>query len=197
MKDRAIRCPVASPWRRKALSSCQGHSGQPSMGSVNLPTAARASGNARITACGSGGACHPVPFGECLRPEETMVGGPEQMAADPEEVLCDAVHRREPLELPGGLEAAHLPFALSCRFVRDLGSVVGVRVRELDDRGHHRAAGGSIAGQLVGDQPSRGTALPLQQRAEEADGPTRTWTSSPHCHRSGGPVDWDPRLQRT
>ena len=99
-----------------------------------------------------------------------MVGGPEQVAADPEEILHDAVHRREPLELPGGLEAAHLPFALSCRFVRDLGSVVGVRVRALDDRGHHRAAGGSKAGQLVGDQPSRGTALPLQQRAEEADG---------------------------
>jgi hypothetical protein len=34
---------------------------------------------------------------------------------------------------------------LSRRFVRDLGSVVGVRVRAVDDRGHHRAAGSSFA----------------------------------------------------
>ena len=136
---------------------------------VNLPTAARSSGNARSTARVSGGARHHVPFGERLRPEETIVGGPEQMAADPEEILHDAVDRREALELPRGREAAHLPFALLRRFVRDLSSVVGVRVRAMDDRGHHRAAGGSIAGQLVGDQPSRGTALPLQQLAEEAD----------------------------
>ena len=73
-----------------------------------------------------------------------MVGGPEQMAADPEEVLHDAVHRREPLELPGGLEAAHLPFALSCRFVRDLGSVVGVLLGPMHDRRHHGAPGGAI-----------------------------------------------------
>ena len=98
-----------------------------------------------------------------------MVGGPEQMADDPEEILDDAVDRREALELPRRLEASHLPFALSRRFVRDLGSVVGVRVRAMDDRRHHRAAGGPIAGQFVGDQPSRGTALPLQQPAEKAD----------------------------
>ncbi len=101
--------------------------GLPPEGFVNLPAAARSSGNSRSTACVSGGARHPVPFGERLRPEETMVGGPEQMAADPKEILHDAVDRREALELPRGLEAAHLPFALSRRFVRDLGSVVGVR----------------------------------------------------------------------
>ena len=56
-----------------------------------LPTAARSSGNARSTAYVSGGARHHVPFGERVRPEETMVGGPEQMAADPEEILHDAV----------------------------------------------------------------------------------------------------------
>jgi len=127
-----------------------------------------------------------------------MVGGPEQMAADPEEVLHDAAHRREALELPRGLEVAHLPFALSRRFVRDLGSVVGVRVRAMDDRGHHRAAGGSVAGQLVGDQPSRGKVLPLQQLAEEPDRHryccrprSRTSTSS-RCQVS----PWRPRRDR-
>ena len=121
-----------------------------------------------------------------------MVGGPEQMADDPEEILDDAVDRREALELPRRLEASHLPFALSRRFVRDLGSVVGVRVRAMDDRRHHRAAGGPIAGQFVGDQPSRGTALPLQQPAENA-----VFTDlSTAVERSGsapglGPSEWD------
>ena len=68
-------------------------------------------------------------------PNVSIMGGPEQMVADPEEILHDAVDRREALELPRGLEAAHLPFALSRRFVRDLGSVVGVPVRAMDDRG--------------------------------------------------------------
>ena len=107
------------------------------------------------------GARHRIPFGERARAEEAVVSGSQQVTADAEQVLDRAVDGREALELPCGLEAAHLPFALSRRFVRDLGSAVGVRVRAVDDRGHHRAAGGSIAGQLVRDQPSRSTALSL------------------------------------
>ncbi len=71
--------------------------------------------------------------------------GSQRVTADAEQVLDRAVDGREALELPCGVEAAHLPFALSRRFVRDLGSVVGVRVRAVDDRGHHRAAGSSFA----------------------------------------------------
>lgn len=71
--------------------------------------------------------------------------GSQRVTADAEQVLDRAVDGREALELPCGVEAAHLPFALSRRFVRDFGSVVGVRVRAVDDRGHHRAAGSSFA----------------------------------------------------
>ena len=44
-----------------------------------------------------------------------MVSGPQPMPADAEEILDDAVHRHEPLEVGDGLEAAHLPFPLSRR----------------------------------------------------------------------------------
>ena len=54
------------------------------------------------------------------------MGGSQRVTADAEQVLDRAVDGREALELPCGVEAAHLPFALSRRFVRDLGSVVGV-----------------------------------------------------------------------
>jgi len=40
---------------------------------------------------------------------------PQQMSADPEEILHHAMDRREALEMPGRLEAAHLPFALAGR----------------------------------------------------------------------------------
>ena len=41
-----------------------------------------------------------------------MVGGPEQMAADPEEVLHDAVHREKALRVGSGFKAAHLALTL-------------------------------------------------------------------------------------
>jgi len=78
------------------------------------------------------------------------MSGSQQVTADAEQVLDRAVDGREALELPCGLEAAHLPFALLRRFVRDLGSVVGVRVRAVDDRGHHRAADEDEEGTHVG-----------------------------------------------
>ena len=76
------------------------------------------------------------------------MSGSQEVTADAKQVLDRAVDGRDALELPCGVEAAHLPFALSRRFVRDLGSVVGVSVRAVADRGDHRAAGGFIAGQL-------------------------------------------------
>ena len=98
-----------------------------------------------------------------------MMCGFQEMPADTAESLDDAVDDRETLEVRDRLEAAHLPFALSRRFMGHLSAVVGVLVPAMDDRGNHGAASGSIAGQLVGDESARRAALPFQQLAEEPD----------------------------
>ena len=90
------------------------------------------------------------------------MNGPQQVAADPEEVLYDAVDRCEPLQMAGRLEAAHLALALSDRLVRDFGAVVCILIRAVDHRRHHRAARRPVTAQLVGDQPPRDTALAFQ-----------------------------------
>ena len=38
---------------------------------------------------------------------------PEQVTSDPEEILDDAVHRGEPLQMGGRPEPAHLPLPLA------------------------------------------------------------------------------------
>ena len=54
---------------------------------------------------------------------------PQQMPANPEEILDDAVDGREALEMGGRLEAAHLALALPRRLVGDLRAIVGILVR--------------------------------------------------------------------
>ena len=49
---------------------------------------------------------------------------PEQVAADPEQILDDAVHRCEPLQMGGRLEAAHLALTLTGRLMRDVRAIV-------------------------------------------------------------------------
>ena len=66
---------------------------------------------------------------------------PQQMSAHAEEILHDAVHRREALQLAGRLEAAHLALALPGRLVSDFRAIVGVLGRDVDDGGHHGPAG--------------------------------------------------------
>ena len=53
--------------------------------------------------------------------------------------------------------------------MRDFSAVVGVPVRDVDHGRHHDAAGCWVAPQLVRDQPTRDTALALQQLPEESD----------------------------
>ena len=74
-----------------------------------------------------------------------MVGGPEQVAADPEEILNDAVHRCEPLQMGGRLEAAHLALALTGRLMRDLRAIVFVPPGTVDHGRHHGAVHCRIA----------------------------------------------------
>ncbi len=60
----------------------------------------------------------------------------EQMSAEPEEILYDAVHRCKALQMGGRLEPAHLPLPLAGRLMRDLCSIVfvlpGRAVRNMD-----------------------------------------------------------------
>ena len=53
-----------------------------------------------------------------------MVNRPQQMSADPKEILHHTMDGGEPLQMSGRLEAAHLALALAGRLMRDLGSVV-------------------------------------------------------------------------
>ena len=105
------------------------------------------------------GTRHLVPETERAGPQETMVSCPEQVAADPEQMLDAAVHRCEPLQMGRRLEPAHLPLALTSRLMRDLRSVVFVLPGTVEHGRHHRAVRRRVAAQLVGDQPARLAAL--------------------------------------
>ena len=90
-----------------------------------------------------------------------MMHGPQQMPSDTKEVQHDAVHRREPVQLGSRFEAAHLPLALPCRLMRHLGPIVGVLVRDVDHRRHHRTARGRVTAEFVRDQTARHASLAL------------------------------------
>ena len=53
-----------------------------------------------------------------------MVNGPQEVAAHLEEILHNAVNRREVLHAGGRFEAPHLGFSLTGRLVGDLRPVV-------------------------------------------------------------------------
>ena len=91
-----------------------------------------------------------------------MVNRPQQMSAHPKQILYNTMDGGEPLQMSGRLEAAHLPLALARRLMRDLGAIVRVLVRDVNDRRHHGPAGRRVAPQLVGDLPAGNTALALQ-----------------------------------
>ena len=118
----------------------------------------------------SAGTRHLIPETERAGSQETAVSCPEQVAADPEQILDDAVHRCEPLQVGGRLEPAHLPRALTRRLMRDLRAVVFVLPSTVDHRRHHGAVRRRVAAQLVRDQSSRLAALSFQQLAEESCG---------------------------
>ena len=101
------------------------------------------------------------------------------MSTHSEEILHHAVDRREAFHVRGRLKAAHLALALSNLLVRDFGAVVGVAIRAVNHRRHHRAARRWVAAQPVSDQPARDTALAFQQLSEESD---RSASISPRLH---------------
>ncbi len=90
------------------------------------------------------------------------------MTTHAEEIEDEGLDREKPLRVRGGLEPAHLALALPGRLVGDFRPIVRVPVRAVSHRRHHRAAGGWVTGQLVGDRSSRDTALAFQQLPEEA-----------------------------
>ena len=100
----------------------------------------------------------------------------QQVAADSKQILHGTVHRQEALRVFDRLESAHLAFALPRWLMRDLGSVVLVLLRAVDDGRHHRAVRGRVAAQLVGDPTARRAALAFQQFPKRMDG--RNGTSS-------------------
>ena len=67
------------------------------------------------------------------------------MSADSEEILYDAVHRREALQMGGRLEPPHLAFPLARRLMRDLCSIVLVLTGTVDHGRHHGAVGRRVA----------------------------------------------------
>ena len=77
---------------------------------------------------------------------------PQEVSTDSEEILHDTVNRREPLELSGRLETPHLALTLSGRLMGDLRAVVRVLIGAVKHRWHHRATGGRVAAQLIGNQ---------------------------------------------
>ena len=93
----------------------------------------------------SAGIGHLIPETERAGPQETGVSRPEQVAADPEEILNDAVHRCEPLQMGGRLEDAHLALALTGRLMRDLRAIVFVPPGTVDHGRHHGAVHCRIA----------------------------------------------------
>ena len=91
-----------------------------------------------------------------------VVGWPNQITSDPEEIQDDAVDRQELLRLSGGLEPAHLSISLSRRLVRNLRPIVGVTLGDVKNRRHDGPVCRAIASQLVGDQPLRFASLAFQ-----------------------------------
>ncbi len=83
-----------------------------------------------------------------------MVSRPQEVSTDAEQILHDTVNRREPLELSGRLEPPHLALPLSGRLMGNLRAVVRVLIGAVKHRWHHRATGGRVAAQLIGNQGS-------------------------------------------
>jgi len=98
-----------------------------------------------------------------------VVCRPQLMPTDAEEILHDAVNRREALQLGGGLEAPHLPLTLSRRLMRHLGPVVRVLIGAVNHRRHHRTVCSRVAAELVRDQAARDTSIAFQQLPEDSE----------------------------
>ena len=97
-----------------------------------------------------------------------MVSRPQEVSTNAEQILHDTVNRRDPLELSGRLETPHLALTLAGRLMGGFRAVVRVLIGAVKHGWHHRATGGRVAAQLIGNQASRHVPLGLQSRAKEA-----------------------------
>ena len=100
-----------------------------------------------------------MPHMERTRSQQAVVGSPQQVTSNTEEILNESVHRQEALRVSGRLEAPHLALTLSGRLMRDLRSIVLVLLGAVDNGRHDGSVGSCVAAKLVGDHPSRLTAL--------------------------------------
>ncbi len=69
---------------------------------------------------------HLTPNPEGPGAQQAMVGGPQQVTAETEQIQHDAVHREETLRVRGGGEPPQVALALPGRLVRHLRSIVPV-----------------------------------------------------------------------
>ena len=98
------------------------------------------------------------------------MNGLRQVTSGSEEISDHGVYREEVLGLAWRFEAAHLSLPLPRGLVRELGAVVGIRLRVVHRRRHRLALGRRVASELVGDEPARRATLTLQLLAEESGG---------------------------
>ena len=82
------------------------------------------------------GTRHLIPHAERTGSQRPVVNRSEQVTADTEEVLHEAVDREKPLRVRGGFESTHLPLALARRVMRDLRSIVLVLPGDVHDGRH-------------------------------------------------------------
>ena len=85
----------------------------------------------------SAGAGHLVSDPERTGSDQPVVNRSEQMAIDTKEILHGFVYREKSLRVGGGLELAHLSFALPRGLMRHLRAIVGILFRAVDHRRHH------------------------------------------------------------
>ena len=91
-----------------------------------------------------------------------MVDRADEVPPNAEEIENDPVSGEEALCLAWRLEPTHLSLSLPGRLVGNLGSVVRVLPRVVDDRQHGGPVSGAIATELVGHQTGRLRTLALQ-----------------------------------
>ena len=86
--------------------------------------------------------------------QRPVVNRSEQVTADTEEVLHEAVYREKPLRVRGGFESTHLPLALARRLMRDLRSIVLVLPGAVND-GRAQPRGYCQVNENSADRPQR------------------------------------------
>ena len=71
---------------------------------------------------------HAIPRDERLGSPQPVLHSPQEVPTHPEEILHDAEHRREVLQMGGRLEGTHLTLTLSRRLVEEFGAIVRVLI---------------------------------------------------------------------